>query len=223
MEVKEINEEFKHKIGLDIKKDEDDFKLIKNRHHKYPKIKKFKSAYILFFSELRKKFKKAEYENLITKDLNENFLNLYNENKIAKFKNNEMTKKLSDLWKNCNEDDKKYFYEREKIEKEIFENLKSKGIDYKYSKCEKYKKPIRFRTPYMFFIKEHKENMQNLDKFENIEYIRYISNIWVNMTAEEKQKFTILALEDKKRYNKEYDIFMRNIFSINTKKKYEKK
>lgn len=185
------------------------------------KLKKYRTAYIIFCTEIRSKLKKAEIEEseFYSKNLKEKFVTLFVEHKKENFNNNVIIRKIAEIWAKCSYEDKKEFYDREKKEKEIFENKKQLGLDYKYSKSQRFKKPIRFRTPYMFFIKEHKQNLQNKDKLENIKYIRNISVTWKKMSNEEKQKFISLAQEDKKRYHNEYFNYMRNIFSQSARNK----
>ncbi len=151
-----------------------------------------------------------------------NHINKLNEdvNILKTIPNNVLTKKIAFLWKSISINEKQIYFKKEKEEKEVFEMKKrDSGLNYKYKKCEKLKRPIRFRTPYMFYVKEHKYNMQNKEKFENIEYIKSISELWKKMKYDEKLNYTNLAIEDKKRYDYEYDIYMKHIFSVNCKRR----
>jgi hypothetical protein len=182
------------------------------------RIKKYKSAYIIFCTEIRNKLKSEYYKNFKLEELDK-YLNIFfDENKLKKYNNNELTLKIADFWNKCPLNEKEYFFAKEKEEKEIFEEKKQKlNIDYKYPKCVKFKKPIRFRTAYMYYLKEHKEKLQSKDRLKNIEYIRTISNKWNEMTIEEKDKFNKLAIDDKIRYENEYKEYIKDIFTVSTK------
>jgi len=261
MEISELQEHLQDKNEDQIKLECTEINNFKSEN-KTKNIKKYRSAYIIFCSEIRailKSKNNSEDQNLLNAHINKNInlklsnnndisnefncsnnliyninaednkqnledsladkiLQLYKETKINKIPNNVLTKQIAFLWKNCSDNEKKIYYDKEKKEKINFESSKKQcGFNYKYKKCEKFKKPIRFRTPYMFFVKEHKKNMQKKGKFENIEYIRSISENWKKMQKEEKQKFYNMANEDKKRYEYEYDCYMKQIFSMNAK------
>src|SRR5690242_903545 len=110
---------------------------VNNKKYNIPamKIKKYKSAYIIFSTEKRK-ILRTKFPNL---------------------KNSEITKLIAKEWKSLDDFLKEEYYKKEKKEKEIFDQMKKENnAVYSYSKSNKIKKPVRFRTPYMFFMMSNK-------------------------------------------------------------------
>ena len=102
------------------------------------KLKKYRSAYIIFCSEIRKKLKLENYEDFNLEELDRDLRNFFEENKGKKISNNELTIKIAEFWKNCSSKEKEYFLKKEKEEKENFDEKKQKlNVNYKYSKCGK--------------------------------------------------------------------------------------
>lgn len=172
-------------------------------HSQGQKLKKFKSAYILFSSDHRKQLQKNH----------------------PGAKNSEITKMLGHEWKTLDSSTKALYYAKEKEEKEKFNKMKQVNSGgYKYEKNQKNKVPLRFRTPYMFFIMHHKEQLNQLNKHENIRMIKELSAKWKTMTDEEKKPFIDLSEQDKVRQAEEWSDYMANYFKVKVKnlKKKEK-
>jgi hypothetical protein len=160
------------------------------------KLKKFRSAYILFSLEYRKELQK----------------------KYPNHGNPELTKMIAAEWKSLDISQKQIFYLKEKEEKENFEKKKREdNIDYKYNKNEKMKKPIRFRTPYMFYIMDHKFFLNNKDKYKNIELIKKLSEKWKAMTETEKLPYIDKSIADKQRYKLDWENYIKCYFKIKKK------
>jgi len=159
-------------------------------------LKKFRSAYILFSLDRRKELKK----------------------KYPEYGNPELTKMIAAEWKTLDISQKQIYYLKEKEEKIIFEQFKKENqIEYKYNKNENYKKPLRFRTPYMFYIMDHKLYLNNKDKYQNIEFIRKLSEKWKAMTIAEKQPYIEKSNSDKKRYELDWENYIKSFFKIKKK------
>jgi hypothetical protein len=166
-------------------------------------LKKYRSAYILFSLDRRNELKK----------------------KYPEYGNPELTKMIAAEWKTSDISQKQIYYLKEKEEKLIFEQIKRDNqIDYKYNKNENYKKPLRFRTPYMFYIMDHKLYLNNKDKYQNIEFIKKLSEKWKAMTIAEKQPYIDKSNSDKKRYELDWENYIKSFFKIKKKniKKKEK-
>ena len=161
------------------------------------KIRKFKSAYIIFSSEERKILKE----------------------KFPELGNPSLTKMIAQKWKILNDFEKQKYYEEEKIEKQKFAYLKeSLNLKYKYKKSEKLKKPIRFRTAYMFYIMDHKIYLNNKDKYKNIHFIKLLSQKWKSMNYEQKKIYNEKANLDKKRYEYDWEKYIKIYIQANKKK-----
>jgi hypothetical protein len=165
---------------------------------KDPKIiKKYKSAYILYTEE-RRPFIKQQYPKLIN--------------------SRDITRLIAQEWKNLGDADKLKYKEKEKKEKEQFERLKmeNKTIRYTYTKYRKPRKPVRHRTPYMFFIKDKKETFKGKS---NIANMTELSEQWRLMQDVEKIQYIKQSEEDKKRYKMELDIYVKTFFHLKPNKR----
>jgi hypothetical protein len=165
------------------------------------KFKKFRSAYILFSLDYRQELKL----------------------RYPSYGNPELTKMIAKEWKNLDIMRKQEYYLKEKAEKDNFERKKKEDhIVYKYNKNDKMKKPIRFRTPYMFYIMDHKLFLNNKDKYKNIELIKRLSEKWKTMNEEEKAPYVEKSILDKKRYQMDWEKYITSYFKVkkkNVKKK----
>jgi hypothetical protein len=164
------------------------------------KIKKFKSAYILFSEDYRKKLKS---ENI-------------------KISSQEITKQIAENWKILSISKKNEYLLKEQFEREIFLKKKKEIGIYKYNKNHKLLKPKRFRTAFMFFMMSHREDLQHEEKFKNIDMIKSLSERWNLMKEEEKREFELLAISDKLRYDNEMDLFINHVM-LNKQKRVKKK
>jgi hypothetical protein len=162
-------------------------------------VKKYKSAYILFSLEQRPKIKEAN-SDLSTQNI---------------------TKIIADKWNSLDKESKEKYFNKEIEEKNKFNNLK---ISKKYTYNKKLiKKPVRIRTPYMFFIQCHKSLIKNENQYRNIQVIKDLSIKWNKMDKNEKQKYIKLSEKDKKRYEVEIDKYLNKVFSEKKKIKNKNK
>jgi hypothetical protein len=160
------------------------------------KFKKFRSAYILFSLDCRRELKKE----------------------FPDYSNPELTKMIAAEWKSLDITRKQVYFLKEREEKENFERKKKENkIEYKYNKNEKMKKPVRFRTPYMFYIMDHKLFLNNKDKYKNIELIKKLSDKWKSMSHEEKLPYIEKSNSDKKRYQLDWEEYIKSYFKIKKK------
>lgn len=160
-------------------------------------LKKYNSAYIIFSLEQRPKIKEANI-NLSTQNI---------------------TKLIAEKWNSLNKEEKEVFIQKEIEEKNKFNDSK-KIKNYSYKK-KLIKKPVRIRTPYMFFIQNHKSLIRNSSQYQNIEVIKDLSLKWNNMNNIDKLKYIKLSEKDKKRYEIEIEQYLSNVFS--NKKKIKNK
>lgn len=140
-------------------------------------IKRFKSAYMYFCMENRAKFIQNNPD----------------------MKSIDITKLLGKEWKNLV--NKEPYYLLEKRDKEIFNKSKSKN-KFSYKKSNKVKKPKRFRTAFMLYLKEKKEELKG--NGEIIDSLKEIGRKWKLMEIKDKQEYLNKEKEDKKRYKNEY-------------------
>jgi hypothetical protein len=164
------------------------------------KIKKFKSAYIIFSEDFRRSIKSQN----------------------IKLSSQEITKKIAETWKTLSETIKNEYREKEQKGRELFENKKKEAGTYKYKKNIKNVKPKRFRTPFMFFMMSHREHLRQNEKFKNIDMIKSLSERWNLMNEEEKKEYELLAKSDKIRYDNEMEVYI-NHMMIKKPKKLKKK
>jgi hypothetical protein len=160
-------------------------------------IKKFKSAYILFTADRRP----------LIQNQNPNLTN-----------SREITKLIALEWKSLPDEQKAVYKEKEKAEREKFNSQKEneKINQYKYKKYKKLKKPVRYRTPYMLFVKAQKESFKGISSSTNMSNL---SRQWHSMTEEEKKPYVILSQEDKKRYQLELDGYVKTFFHMKPSKR----
>lgn len=147
------------------------------------KLKRYKSAYLLFFLD-----KKEEIKQQMLLDGQVYSYSL-------------LLKQIGHAWKHLNDSEKIKYINREKEEKKLFE-LNKGSAEFKYKTCHKIKKPKRFRTAFMFYLQENK---QYLNKENIIEQLKQIGSNWKTLTEEEKSIYKRKELEDKERYYKEYE------------------
>ena len=140
-------------------------------------IKKFKSAYIIYCG-VRRPILKRQHPNLL---------------------NQEITRLIAKEWKFLNKEEKELYKKLENEGKAKFEKAKE-HFEYKYKASRKLRKPVRFRTPYMFFVMKNKDRLNNEEKYLNIENIRELATTWKNMSEEEKEPYIQLSKDDKERY-----------------------
>jgi hypothetical protein len=164
-------------------------------------IKKFKSAYILYSTEKRRELKQLH----------------------PMMGNPELTKMIAKEWKSIPAEEKEKYYEMEKEEKNKFAKMKQdSSMRYTYNKGDRMKKPVRFRTAYMFYIMEHKNFLNSKDKYINIELIKRLSQKWGKMTDEEKQPYFEKAKNDRKRYEEDWENYIKSYFKVKPKKNHQK-
>ena len=159
--------------------------------------KKYKSAYILYSIEKRRKIKDEDPVMC---------------NRLA-------TKLIAEEWKKLTKMEKEKYIDLEKKEKEEFNEMK-KEKKYSYKKTLN-KEPTRYRTPYMFFISENKECLKGSKKYKNIENIKKLCEKWKAMTESDKLPYVQKALLDKERFKQEWDNYIQ--FYMRNKMKYKNK
>jgi hypothetical protein len=163
-----------------------------------PQIKKYKTAYILYTMERRPVLKKQ----------NPNIKN-----------SRDITKQIAKEWNTMPEEIKKQYRERERHEREIFETQKRESAGasrYRYKTYKKIRKPLRWRTPYMFFVRHNKPTFKGQSNLENM---ASLSRQWRLMNNEEKLPFVVLSNEDKKRYLIEQNIYIRTFLHLKPSKR----
>jgi hypothetical protein len=158
-------------------------------------IKKYKTAYILYTIERRPIIKQQHPYLRNSRDI---------------------TKIIADEWNSLPEEVKQKYREREKDEREIFERSKRNGdIKYRYKTFKRLKKPIRFRTPYMLFVRDNKANFKSSG---TVETMANLSRIWRNMSDEEKKPYIVLSDDDKKRYLQEQNLYIKTFLHLKPSK-----
>lgn len=140
-------------------------------------LKKYKSAYLYFCLENRDKY------------INDN----------PGVSSIDITKLLGKEWKNL--DNKEPYYLLEQKDKEKFNETKIHH-KYTYKKSNKLKKPKRFRTAFMLFLKDQKEGIKK--NKDVIGSLKEIGRRWKLLIMEERQEYINQENDDKIRYKNEY-------------------
>lgn len=166
-----------------------------------PYLKRFQSAYIIFCSEFRNCFKL----------------------KFPHLSNPQITKLLASEWKKLDDKQKEEYKEKERLSKDKFEKEKQKGKQFKYHKSKACRKPTRFRTPYMLFLRANRSLLKSKDKFKNIEMIRTLSLKWNSMNEKERTPYIIQAKLDKVRYERDWDEYIKTLLKVKSTKYSRKK
>lgn len=160
------------------------------------KIKRFKSAYLFYFEKAKLQIKN-EYPTIKYRDL---------------------LKEIGKRWIALSTEEKKEYYELERIDKEKFISLK-RTQTYTYNSSTKPKKPKRFRTAFMIFLHEKKEE---IDKENVVKSLKEIGQEWKNLPNIVKQYYKEKENEDKLRYQKEYSIYTERLIKQKENKKTKK-
>jgi hypothetical protein len=114
---------------------------------------------------------------------------------------------------------KEVYYKQEEQGREQFLKRKQQlNTKYTYKTNPRNKVPVRFRTPYMFFIKKHKEQLNSHSKLENINTIKQLTEVWHNMSKDEKNEYVKMTEEDKNRYDRDVEQFMLTCMKYKEKK-----
>ena len=160
-------------------------------------IKKFRSAYIIFSLERRPQLRSSD----------------------PCLTNQNTTKAIAEEWRSMPEAKKEVYYKQEEQGREQFLKRKQQlNAEYKYKTNPRNKVPLRFRTPYMFFIKKHKDQLNSHSKLENINNIKKLTEMWHKMSNEEKSEYVKMRDEDKKRYDREVEQYMMTCMKFKEKK-----
>ena len=152
---------------------------------KEKKIKKYRTPYIIFVQEEIKKMKNIN-------------LNIIEKMKI-----------IGKNWKKLSIKEKEKYIKESELDKEKFNTLKESGIKYKYKKKKNIiiRKIKRFRTAFMFFLRDKKKD---IDKKNSVDSLRKIAKEWKEMNLEKKKIYYDFEKEDKIRYEKELMLKMEN-------------
>jgi upstream-binding transcription factor len=148
-----------------------------------------KNAFIFFCNDKREEIKKENPE----------------------MKSNEITKKLGEMWKDVDEDDKNSYQQMAKDDKERYakemENYEPKE-GFKNPKEKKSKKvkstaPKRAKNAYIFFCQENRQKVMEEKKLNNSEIMTVMGEMWKKMTDKKKKPYVDMAEKDKARYVEE--------------------
>ena len=151
-------------------------------------MKRCKNAYIIYTMERRKALK-ILYPNMNSKDL---------------------VKLIAEEWKNLSMQEKEFYKEKEIKERESYDKnkLNSKvGVKYKRKPL---KKPLRFRTPFMFYLMDVKGTLKDISVSQTIERLREIGAKWRVMSHDEKKIYIEKSKFDKERYVKDFEAYVNN-------------
>jgi hypothetical protein len=160
------------------------------------KLKKYRSAYLLYSAVRRPEIKNERPDIKSSK---------------------EVTKLIAHEWNKMTDKAKAKYKELEKEEKLKFEAIKqAEGIVYKYKTFKLVKKPLRRRTPYMFFVSDKKDSFKSNSNSENMSSL---SKLWKIMSKDEKGPFVQKSNEDKERFEKEWAAYVQTFFQLQPKKK----
>jgi hypothetical protein len=149
-----------------------------------------KNAFIFFCAEKRAEVKKGEPE----------------------LKPTEITKKLGEMWREMDDEDKEEFQEKAKEDKERFENEMEEYEPKDGFRCPKKspKKdkttPKRARSAYIFFCGDKRaEVTEELVKKgkKKTEVLKKLGEMWRELDDEDKEPYEKMAKKDKKRFEKE--------------------
>ena len=174
----------------------------KKTEDKEKKVKKFQSAYLFFFKEEKERIEKENEEKKIT------------------IKYSELLKQIGKKWLELPEEKKKKYHLLEEKDKEKF-MMEKKEKNYAYKRSKKPKKPKRFRTAFMIYLKEQKKVIK---KDDIINSLKMIGRTWRNLSESERKAYAEKEREDKLRYQKEYMVYMEEMLKMEeTRKEKESK
>jgi hypothetical protein len=151
--------------------------------------KPVKNAFILFCSEKRAEVKEEEPD----------------------MKPTDITKKLGEMWREMDDEDKEEFQEKVKKDKERFENEMEEYEPKDGFRCpkkspKKDKSPKRARSAYIFFCGDKRvEVTEELVKKgkKKTEVLKKLGEMWRELDDEDKEEYDKMAKKDKKRYENE--------------------
>jgi len=167
-------------------------------------IKRCKNAYILYTIKRRK-------------ELSELYPHL---------SNIELVKKIAFEWRNLPFEEKEVYKQKELKDREEFNLSKSNlNTNIKY-KTRILKRPLRFRTPFMFYLQDNKGVLsKEKNSTTNVDKLREIGAKWKSMSLVDKKNYIEKAKKDKERYNEEFEFYIKTnlLQTKNSKKKKHKK
>jgi hypothetical protein len=152
-----------------------------------------KNAFIFFCAEKRSEVKQEDSE----------------------MKPTDITKKLGEMWRDMDDDDKEEFQEKAKEDKGRFEN-EMEGYEPKDGfKCpkkspKKSSSPKRARSAYIFFCQDKRAEATEeivAEGKKKTEVLKRLGEMWRELDEDDKVPFEKLAKKDKKRYEKEMQAF----------------
>jgi hypothetical protein len=152
-----------------------------------------KNAFIFFCAEKRAEVKQEDPE----------------------MKPTDITKKLGEMWRDMDDEDKEDFQEKAKEDKGRFEN-EMDGYEPKDGfKCpkkspKKSSSPKRARSAYIFFCQEKRAKATEeivAEGKKKTEVLKRLGEMWRELDEEDKLPFEKLSKKDKKRYEKEMQAF----------------
>jgi len=161
-----------------------------NKEKKDPDAPKgAKNAFIFFCNEKREEVKKENPE----------------------IKSNEITKKLGEMWKDVDEDNKNSYQQMAKDDKDRYaKEIKNyepkdgfKNPKEKKSKKVKSTAPKRAKNAYIFFCQENRQKVMEEKKLNNSEIMTALGEMWKKMTDKKKKPYVDMAEKDKSRYVEE--------------------
>jgi len=130
-------------------------------------------------------------------------------------KSTDITKKLAEMWKELDEEDKKEYKEKADLDKkryeEELENYEPKDGFKNPKKSPKKEKlePKRARSAYIFFCMEKREEVKkNKPEIKATEILSELGKIWKKLTDKKKKPYEKMAQEDKKRYEEEMKTYV---------------
>ncbi|MGA0164444.1 MAG: hypothetical protein ACO3LE_09440 [Bdellovibrionota bacterium] len=153
-----------------------------------------KNAFIFFCGENREKVK----------------------NEDTKLKPTEITKKLGEMWRELDDEDKEEYQNKAKEDKERFDGEMEDYEPKDGFRCPKKspKKdkttPKRARSAYIFFCGENREEVTKKlvkDGKEKKEVLAVLGKMWRELDDDEKKPYDKMAKKDKKRYETEMKNF----------------
>ena len=152
-----------------------------------------KNAFILFCGENRDSVKKENSD----------------------LKPTEITKKLGEMWRELDDEDKEEYQNKAKEDKERFENEMEDYEPKDGFRCpkkspKKDKSPKRARSAYIFFCGEKREEVTKKlvkDGKKKTDVMKKLGEMWRDLDDKEKKPYEKMAKEDKKRFEKEMKNF----------------
>jgi hypothetical protein len=169
------------------------------KEKKQIKVKRFRSAYILFYAEILKKL-----------------------NKNPKFA--DCTKKMqiiADIWKNLSLEEKENYFKLEKEDKKRYlEEIEKLGnLDNKNKRNSLLiNKPIKNKSAREFYLEENSSNLSCAkNNYEKVKQKREILLKWETLNEEDKKVYEMKAEEDEKRYKEEFLKYQSDCMKFNSK------